>query len=203
MHFGHRDSPGHGQLDGNEPIAVDEGLEQAIDAVQAAVDAYLGTASTEQHDALVAALGHLDELTALGDDYTNWRAATRWGYGVSPGASVLGARSSSPIAEELPTRVLQAQIALVRCAKDALADGGPATSDALRSAAAELTSARNPSADGGPGSGCSAGELGPTAGSATAPDPAPTRRATSAGPPVSRRRPVDGRVRSRVRRWPG
>jgi hypothetical protein len=170
VHFGHRDSPGHGQLDGNEPIAVDEGLEQAIDGVQAAVDAYLGTASAEQRDALVAALGHLDELTALGDDYTNWRAATRWGSGVSPGASVLGARSSSPIAEELPTRVLQAQITLVRRAKDAVADGGPATSDALRTAAAELTSAQNPSADGGPGSAAPPADPGAPA----APPPPPT-----------------------------
>jgi hypothetical protein len=125
-------------------MAVDEGLEQAIDAVDAAVDAYLEMASTELRAALVTALGHLDELVALGDDYTNRMGATRWAYGVSPGASVLGARGSSPIAEELPTRVVQAQIALVRCAKEAVVDGGPATSDALRSAAEELTSARQP-----------------------------------------------------------
>jgi hypothetical protein len=152
VHFGHRNSHDHGRPDGDQPIAVDEGLEQAIDAVEAAVDAYLDTASSDRHDALVAALAHLDELVALGDGYTNRVAATRWGYGVSPGASVLGARGSSPIAEDLPTRVLQAQVALVRCAKDAVTDGGAAASSALRNAAEELAGARVPPEDGAPAS---------------------------------------------------
>jgi hypothetical protein len=151
VHFGHRNSHEQGRPDGDQAI-VDEGLEQAIDAVEAAVDSYLDAASSDRHDALVAAVAHLDELVALGDDYTNRVAATRWGYGVSPGASVLGARGSSPIAEDLPAGVLQAQVALVRCAKDAITDGGPTALLALRSAADELAGARVPSEDGAPAS---------------------------------------------------
>ena len=171
MHFGHRDASGRGQRDGDQPVAVDEGLEQAIEGVEAAVDAYLDTASSDRRDALVSAIGHLDELVALGDDYTFRRTTTGWGSGVSPGASVLGARDSTPIAEELPTRVLQAQLALVRWAKDALADGGPTAWEALRSAAQDLTSARTLTADGA----TDPMAVPPTkAGPPPAPPPAPT-----------------------------
>ncbi len=151
-------------------MAVDEGLEQAIDAVEAAVDAYLDTVSSTRRDDLAAALRHLDELTALGDDFTDLSASTRWSYGLSASSSVLGARSSAPLAENVPERVLHAQIALVRCAKAALADEGPAASSALGEAAAELAGARHPSVDG-------------ALGGAPAPPPNPLPPPPSAPPP--------------------
>lgn len=151
VHFWHRDRADQSQSDGDAPMAVDKGLEQAIDALEAAVDAYLDAASPNRRDALSAALGHLDELTALGDDITDLSASTRWGYGLSASSSVLGARSMAPLAENVPGRVLHAQIALVRRAKAALAHEGPAASNALREAAEELAGARDPSADGAPG----------------------------------------------------
>jgi len=132
-------------------MAVDDGLEQAINAVEAAVDDYLDTVSSTRHDALMAALRHLDELVALGDDFPNWSALSRWGSGLSTSSSVLGARGPAPLAENVPERVLHAQIALVRCAKTAVANEGPGASSALREAAEELASARDPSVDGAAG----------------------------------------------------
>ena len=123
-------------------MAVDAGLEQAIDAVESAVDDYRAAQTPDRRAALVAALGQVDELVELGDDFAQRSAAGLVGYGVSPRASAtlsaFGARGPSSMAEEVPAAVLRAQIALVRCAKDVVRGTGPNAEAALGAAVEDL-----------------------------------------------------------------
>ena len=129
-------------------MAVDAGLEQAIDAVESAVDDYRAAQTPDRRAALVAALGQVDELVELGDDFAQRSAAGLVGYGVSPRASAtlsaFGARGPSSMAEEVPAAVLRAQIALVRCAKDVVRGTGPNAEVALGAAVEDLARARDP-----------------------------------------------------------
>jgi len=145
VRFGHRDPADRPRPGDDAPIAVDLGLEQAIGDVEVAVDAYLDAASVDRRDALMAALDGLDALVNLGDDYTDRSPARGSVYGTIGLSSVLGARGPASFAEDVPRRVLQAQITLVRRAKEELQAGGPAPSTALREAVRALATARDPS----------------------------------------------------------
>jgi hypothetical protein len=154
MHFGHHDRPDDGHRDGgrtgdDNPVPVDRTLEEAIQDVEVAVDAHLSAPSTGHRNDLVAALGRLDQLTSLGDIYQS-RIMSSGLMGTALPSTVLGARSDAPMAEDIPRSEMQAQIALVRAAKDECAGGGSATQSALRDAVSRLAEAREHGPDTGP-----------------------------------------------------
>jgi len=125
-----------------QDIAVEVRLEQDITMVQHATDAYLGDPVERQRQKLLSALESLDRRTAASDAYEA-SVVDSAVYGFTAKGSVIGETSRNPIAEKLPTSVLRAQIALVKAARSAVTDGGPATLDALRAANAELASLRS------------------------------------------------------------
>ena len=160
MHFGHHDRPEHDRPDHDRPdhdgpdgddtpVTVDRTLEEAIEDIEVAVDAYLSAASTVHRDDLVKALARLDELTSLGDAYgTRVLSARVIGNPVS--STVLGARSDAPLAEDVDRPEFRAQVLLVRAAKDECADGGSAHYAALQDAVSRLAEARVSEQAGGP-----------------------------------------------------
>ncbi len=136
MHF-HRDAgrgPRHEQ-----DVAIDIHLEQAIAAVQEAPDAFLGGPGEQQRQDLQSALEALDQRTAASDAYESSIVGSAV-YGFTAKGSVLGETGRNPVAAQIPSSVLQAQIALVKAAKAAVTDPSPATLAALHAASADLGS---------------------------------------------------------------
>jgi hypothetical protein len=128
--------------DGSEgATAVDATLEQILDDVAQAVGAYLVQTGESERDALVAALRSLDEQTDHSDAYENsLENAPIWG--VTGKGSVLGETGAHPFVEMVPNTVLQAQIAIVKCAKAEAQERSLTTLEALRAASVALDDAR-------------------------------------------------------------
>ena|ERR1700722_8539990 len=117
-----------GQPHHEEKVDVDVDLEQDISTVEQAVDNYLQNTNEGLRKDLLTALEKLDEQLAEGDDYhARWRLATL-------GSSVVGATSTSSMGEELPATEFQAQVALVKAAKNAVTRLTPDTLSDLQAA---------------------------------------------------------------------
>jgi hypothetical protein len=125
-----------GQENRDQPeqeVDVDRVLEDDICAVEEAVDRYLGNVTDELRQELLSTLESLDEQTALGDAFHGRRGVP---FQLSP--SVVGATSYSPIAEEVPSPEFEAQVALVKAAKQEVLRHSPETLAELSSAAAAV-----------------------------------------------------------------
>ena len=116
-----------------QEVDVDRVLESDICIVEQAVERYLANCTDEHCQELFAALDHLDDQTALGDAF-HGRFGVLWR--TSP--AVVGATSFNPIAEDLPSPEFQAQVALVKAAKQEVLQRTPETLADLRAAAEEL-----------------------------------------------------------------
>jgi hypothetical protein len=129
----------------NATTPVDATLEQILDNVEDAVAAYLEASDSSQLDALVAALGQLDEYTARSDAYESSLVnAPIWG--LSGKGSVLGETSGHPFVELVPNSVLDTQVELVKHAKSEVRTRTLTTLESLRAALAALDEARQVSA---------------------------------------------------------
>ena len=132
--FGHHRDHHQGE---DVRVEVDLDLERVIAEVRHTVGGYLDDPGEAPRGALRAALDRLDRQTAASDAYQA-SIVDSGVFGVTSKGSVIGETSSNPMTEELPATVLDAQVALVRAAKDALATPGPASSAALREAVVAL-----------------------------------------------------------------
>jgi len=133
--FGHRAKK---QPDHELEIDVDLSLERDISAVEQAVDNYLQNPNESLRGELLAALEALDGQLAEGDAY---QARLRYPVGGAD-STVVGATSASPLAKELPATEFQAQVALVKAAKNAVTRLTPDTLADLHAASDALATWR-------------------------------------------------------------
>jgi hypothetical protein len=143
-----RERDGHGQTDHDLSVQVDHVLRDCIAAVESAVVTYLVRITDASREALVHALEDLDAETAAGDAYrgkTNAIVSLTGMAGLgSSSLRVIGQTSRFPVVLQVPVSVFQAQIALVRAAKDEVRDATPQTFEALDSACRDLGTLRQP-----------------------------------------------------------
>jgi hypothetical protein len=113
----------------DQEVDVDRVLETDICAVEQAVDNYLENSTDALGQDLMSALENLDDRLALCDAYhSRFRM-------LQTSSRVVGATSLSPIAEELPSPEFQAQVALVKAAKQEVLHRTTETLADLRTAA--------------------------------------------------------------------
>lgn len=124
--------------DGEQRVDIDVALEQDISMVEQAVDSYLQSPTDNIRAELLAALEGLDDQTDQGDTY---QARLSYPF-LGPRSSVVGATSDSSMGEELPSTEFQAQIALVKAAKNAVTRLTPDTLADLRAASDALAAWR-------------------------------------------------------------
>jgi hypothetical protein len=136
----------HDQPDAHGVAAtpVDATLEQILDNVEQAVSEYLEASDAPQHDALVAALGALDEHAARSDAYENSLVNSPI-WGLSGKGSVLGETSGIPFVEMVPNAVLGSQIELVKDVRSEVRSRSLTTFESLRASYAALDEARRQS----------------------------------------------------------
>ena len=128
-------------MDKEENVPVDATLESDIDDVEQAVARYLGDATAAPRAALLAALERLDDRTDQSDQYQNSVIGSA-AIGFAAKGEVLGETSLDPVVEQVPPDELQAQVALVRAAKDEIRGPTPATLASLQAAHAALAATR-------------------------------------------------------------
>jgi hypothetical protein len=108
-----------GERDPDRPaeiIDVDAELENAIERVRQAAATYLVQPSTEPRNNLLAELERLDEQINRGDEYTTKPFASGFvGYLSNP---AIGATTDHSVGEDVPDDLFQAQIELVKAAKE-------------------------------------------------------------------------------------
>jgi len=102
-------------------LAVDAALERVLSAAEQAIELFLENPTDSRHQELVSALEEVDRQTEASDAFSE-SVVGSGAVGYSTKFSVIGETSANPIGEEVPTSVFQAQIALVRAAKNAAAD---------------------------------------------------------------------------------
>jgi hypothetical protein len=128
-------------------VQVDEGLESLIVGVESAVVTYLVRIDDASQAALLGAVQALDADVEASEAFQRRKNAFTSVTGVSglgrTSLAVIGQKSEFPTVNELPVRVFQAQIALVRAAKEELRAASPSTLDALDLANNELATARS------------------------------------------------------------
>jgi hypothetical protein len=120
-------------------IDVSHDLEEELSQVEQAVDDFLGTFGESARDKLLAALDRVDELSQASDAYMQ-RFVVPYPFT----SSAVGATSLSPIIEKVPGTIFEAQIDLVKAAKQALTNTTAESLADLRSAAATLQEMREP-----------------------------------------------------------
>jgi hypothetical protein len=121
-----------------QEVDVDLTLERDISMVEQGVDTYLQYPNERVRRDLLIALEKLDDQLDQGDTY---HARLRLPFG--PESSVIGATTDSSVAEQLPATEFQAQVALVKAAKNAVTRLTPDTLADLRSASEALAEWRS------------------------------------------------------------
>src|SRR5271170_4306864 len=105
--------------DGPDELVVDASFEDDIVAVEHAIEAYLRSGGDDQRAELLAALEALDAQIAQSEAYdTNSFIGSA--FGSAPRADASGETSTNPIVRDVSPGEFQAQVALVRAAKDEL-----------------------------------------------------------------------------------
>ncbi len=125
----------------DQVMAVDVQLEDHIRTIEGLVGGYLRNSQDEAtRQALLAELEKFDDQTARADAYSNFRAVlVRYQVPRSP---LIGATSDTSIGEEVPGAEFQAQVALVKAARNAIRDTTAEAQSALRRANDELAEVR-------------------------------------------------------------
>jgi len=112
--FGHHRRAGTPQP---SDAQVEIHLELDLNEVEKTVSAFLQNPTDGLRQAMLAELDKLDAQIDLGDTYAA-SIVDSGIFGQAPKGSVLGETSSHSITESVPGAVLQAQVALVRAAKN-------------------------------------------------------------------------------------
>jgi hypothetical protein len=115
--------------------AVDATLEQVLNGLEDAAS------DDEQRDALLAAISRLDDLTARSDAYENSLVNSPI-LGFSGKGSVLGETSGHPFVELVSNSEFEAQVNLVRAAKNEVMSRTLTSLEALQTAANSLDALR-------------------------------------------------------------
>ena len=123
-------------------VPVDATLAQLLRALESEVDAYLQHQTSEHLRALEDAVARLDAQTADSDAWIAGVTNTA-SWGVDPKGTVIGETGNFPIAEDVPGAELNAQIELVKAAKQVVHDDTPQTVSALTQARAALDTSRH------------------------------------------------------------
>ncbi len=142
--FGRRKRGGASQ---DQVMAVDVQLEDHIRKIEGLVGDYLRSPQDEApRQALLAELEKFDDQTARADNYSGVKAAlVRFGVPRSP---VIGATSDTSTGEDVPGAEFEAQVALVKAAKNAIRDTTAEAQPALQRANDELAEVRRREAGG-------------------------------------------------------
>ena len=136
--FGRRKRDGASQ---DQVMAVDVQLADHIREIEGLVAGYLRSPQDEAtRQALSAELDELDDQTARADAYGNSRSVLVR-YQV-PRSWVIGAASDTSTAEDVPGAEFEAQVALVKAAKNAIRDTTAEAQSALQRANDELAEVR-------------------------------------------------------------
>jgi hypothetical protein len=125
----------------DQEVQVDATLASLLRAVESEVDAYLQDQSPERLRALDAALADVDAQTAESDAWIAGVTNTA-SWGIDPKGTVIGETSNVPIAEDVPSAELNAQIELVKAAKLVVQGATPQTVGGLQAARAALDASR-------------------------------------------------------------
>jgi hypothetical protein len=135
-----------GDLEGRDPadrsVPVDATLQRELRAVERDVDAYLQHQTSEHLHALEEALARLDAQTADSDAWIAGVTNTA-SWGVDPKGTVIGETGNFPVAEDVPGAEFNAQIELVKAAKQVVQNATPQTLGALQEARAALDALRH------------------------------------------------------------
>jgi hypothetical protein len=127
---------------GHEQTLVDAVLEADIAQIEQSIARYLQDPTDARRQSLLAVLEKLDDQASRSDAYEDSIVGSAaWGY-ASKG-EVLGETSMAPVVDEVPDAELEAQVALVRAAKNEVRRPTSDTFAALRIASAELGTIRN------------------------------------------------------------
>jgi hypothetical protein len=132
--------------DAHEELTVDATFEEDLLEIEASVVAYLERPDDDARAALVASLGRLDEQIERSEAFDTNRSGA-FTFGSAPSLAIVGDATDNPIVEQVVAAEFQAQVTLVRAAKDEVRDPSPRALEALRSASAALTEARSRSRD--------------------------------------------------------
>jgi hypothetical protein len=123
-------------------VPVDAMLAQYLRTLESEVDAYLRHQTSEHRQALEEALARLDAQTADSDAWIAGVTNTA-SWGVDPKGAVIGETGNFPIAEDVPGAELNAQIELVKAAKQVVQNDTPQTVRVLEQARAALEASRH------------------------------------------------------------
>ena len=123
-------------------VPVDATLAQYLQKLESEVDAYLQHQTSERRQALEEALARLDAQTADSDAWIAGVTNTA-SWGVDAKGTVIGETGDFPIAEDVPSAQLNAQIELAKAAKQAVQNDTPQTVRALTQAQAALDASRH------------------------------------------------------------
>jgi hypothetical protein len=132
--------------DGERIVDVEAGLEALIFDVESAVVAYLVRITEETRAVLATAIAAVDAESSASDAFRARRgtiatSGSLAGLGTSS-LDVIGQTSRYPIVNEVPLKLFQAQVALVRAARTEVAAATPLTLDALAGANRDLADVR-------------------------------------------------------------
>ena len=125
-----------------QPIQVDAALESDLGGVEQSVADYLKDPTGTTRQSLLAALEELDDQTGQSDAYEG-SVIGSGAVGYASKGEVLGETNIDSVVDEIPSAVLNAQVALVTAAKDEVRGATPDTFAALRSASATLAEIRD------------------------------------------------------------
>jgi hypothetical protein len=123
-------------------VQVDATLQRLLGAVEREVDEYLRHQTPELLHALEQALARLDAQTAESDAWISGVTNTA-SWGVDPKGTVVGETGSFTIAEDVPSAELNAQIELVKAAKQVVQRATTQTVGALEQARVGLEESRH------------------------------------------------------------
>ena len=125
-------------------VDVDVHLEEDITLVQTATDAFLNNPEEGRWQALLSVPARLDRRTAASDAYERNVVGSAVFEHADEG-SVIGETSQNPISMEVPSRLFQAQLALVKAVKVAVTDPNPKALQTVTTASAALTATQDQS----------------------------------------------------------
>jgi hypothetical protein len=110
--------------------------------IETLVAAYLERFDDDRRAALVAGLERLDERIERSEAFDS-NSSVGFAFGSAPRIAIVGEVTDNPVVEEILPAVFQAQVALVRAAKDEIREPSPRALDAMRSASAALLEIRS------------------------------------------------------------
>jgi hypothetical protein len=114
-------------------LDVDHALVSALERVEQAVGAYLTELSEANMGVLRDSLAHLDDVTAASDLWAqSVTASGAWGYPDKQLA--IGQTAETPVVDHEDPTLFNAQVKLVRAAKDVVQHADPRSVEALRAA---------------------------------------------------------------------